>query len=333
MALSVIELSEKIRNQSKGRLLLLRLGITGGIILFLLYKIDIGSSFQLLSFTRVKLLALSLLVYIFGKILCTYKWKILLSSLGKKRDFFQLVKFYFIGMFFSLFMPTNIGGDGVRIYLASSLDDFPDVTSSVFMERSTGFFALFAIATIASLMTPLDFNGHPLAIFIILTFVTFIVLFFIFLKPWFYNLASSLLRRCGFTTLADKVQDMWQVLSFLLKRKKVLAWAMVYSFIFQLAVVTINVINAKALGIELPLRYFFVIIPVTAVIALLPITVNGLGIRESAYVILFAQVGLSPEEGLSLAVLWLLVLILSALPGAVFYILFPKGGKGSEEEG
>lgn len=104
---------------------------------------------------------MAVLIYVGGQMLCSYKWQLLMKSLGSQRGLLSLVKLYFIGMFFNLFMPTIIGGDAIRIYLASdNLEKFPQSASSVFMERSTGLFALFSIAIVSSLIFPLNLGKY-----------------------------------------------------------------------------------------------------------------------------------------------------------------------------
>jgi len=316
----------QLKNLPEASRPLLRAAISLSLLSLLLWKVNLGKLKGLLLSSQWRLVLLAVLIYIGGQMLCSYKWQLLLKSLGSQKRLLSLVKLYFIGMFFNLFMPTIIGGDAIRIYLASDdLEKFPQSASSVFMERSTGLFALFSIAIVSSLVFPLQLGRYSISLLVLLAFLFFFFIFFILIfRPWIYNLGSKLLEQIGLRRIGNKFKEVWSTLNRYKEKKVVLGIAFVYSLIFQLLVIAVNMVNARAMGISLSPKYFFIFIPVIAVLGMFPFTINGIGLRETGYTILFATVGLSSEAGLSLGLLWLAVLLLSSLPGGLFYLFLRR---------
>jgi glycosyltransferase 2 family protein len=77
---------------------------------------------------------------------------------------------------------------------------------------------------------------------------------------------------------------------------------------------------ARGLGIEAPLLFHLIAVPIIEVIALVPISFNGIGLREGAYVFLYAQIGVAPEAALALSLAWTLLLLTFSLVGGLCWL-------------
>jgi uncharacterized membrane protein YbhN (UPF0104 family) len=90
------------------------------------------------------------------------------------------------------------------------------------------------------------------------------------------------------------------------------------------------VLIAAGLGAGVRLAYYFVFVPLTSLVLVLPISFAGLGVREGTYVFLFSQVGMSQEMALSLSLLvYALGTVTPGLVGGAIYLL--RGARGSRE--
>ena len=78
---------------------------------------------------------------------------------------------------------------------------------------------------------------------------------------------------------------------------------MLLSFIFQLNIVLINKVYTVSLGLDIPFATLLVIIPLIYSTEVLPISINGLGVRESAYGFFFVLIGHTVEDGLAVSLL------------------------------
>jgi hypothetical protein len=102
--------------------------------------------------------------------------------------------------------------------------------------------------------------------------------------------------------------------------------------IVQLSRIGVHVLVAKALNIRVPLAYFFLFVPLLAVIISLPISLNGIGVREGAGIVLFGLVGIGRTQAFSLQfTTYLVAVAVSLLGGLVFVIRIPHRAGGGRQ--
>jgi hypothetical protein len=93
------------------------------------------------------------------------------------------------------------------------------------------------------------------------------------------------------------------------------------SFFIQLSVVFINMAIGYAVGVGIPWEFYFVFTPLVTVAGMIPISLNGLGVREGAYVYFLAHVGVPASEALAFAILWLILITCASVLGGIGWIL------------
>jgi uncharacterized membrane protein YbhN (UPF0104 family) len=99
--------------------------------------------------------------------------------------------------------------------------------------------------------------------------------------------------------------------------------AILLSVIIQIMNVLVYIVLSHALDIVVPWRFFFLFFPLITIISMMPISVNGLGVREALNVYLFSQVDVLSSQALSLSLLWFfMVSIISLLGGLIFIFRF-----------
>jgi len=103
---------------------------------------------------------------------------------------------------------------------------------------------------------------------------------------------------------------------------KVIAW----SVLFQLSIVFINYYLLHAMNIHsVSLWQCTLVVPLISAVSMIPVSINGLGIREGAYVVLFGPLGLSPGQAMTLSVLFFMIVTAVSLMGGLIFAL--DGGK------
>ena len=93
------------------------------------------------------------------------------------------------------------------------------------------------------------------------------------------------------------------------------------SFLFQGVVILVVFLNANALGLSVPVAALAVFVPLVSLAGMLPISVNGLGIREALYLLLFGRLGVPADAAVSMALLYFAVTLAASLPGGIVYAL------------
>ncbi|MBI5180798.1 MAG: flippase-like domain-containing protein, partial [Nitrospirae bacterium] len=86
------------------------------ILTILFYKTDVNKLYTIIKGADIQIFFFAFFLFIVAQTISTYRWKMLLHTEKMNIHFYNLVGYYFIGMFFNLFMPTIVGGDVVRGY-------------------------------------------------------------------------------------------------------------------------------------------------------------------------------------------------------------------------
>jgi glycosyltransferase 2 family protein len=98
--------------------------------------------------------------------------------------------------------------------------------------------------------------------------------------------------------------------------------------VLQITLALGQYILAAGLGLTVPLSLFILCVPIANVFASLPLTLNGLGIRETANLLLFGVAGMRKEDAIALGLLWFAVTMVGGLTGSIAFVTTPTPGAG-----
>jgi hypothetical protein len=280
-------------------------------------------------------LALTLGVYLAGVGVRAVRWQVLLRGLGVRGiGIPRLVELYFVSFFFNSFLPTGIGGDVVRIAEAARFpcdsqagESGPGQTvgaaraaSSVVADRAVG---LVSTSVLALLALPFAGAGVPWPIIAVAAAIALGVPagFALVAGREAAGLAWLGRRVPGLRRLTDHRKVRETAAAFTAYRPRDLAVALGVSIVFSAS----NAINyasiAEAVGIHLPLAYYMLVSPIVTLVLLLPISFNGLGTRDGAYLALFVPAGVTPDGALAMSLMYHVLNYVTAILGGVVYAL------------
>ena len=304
---------------------LLKLAVTAALYVAVFYTIDVGKLWGRLQTVSVGWVALGAVVYAGGQWLSAWRWWLLLRPVRLEVPYLRMVAFYFIGMFFNIFLPTIVGGDAVKAILLTRETGAPArSTMSVFMERNVGLFALLTIATAAAFVAPpVDVRGFNLLQLTLLVFAAFVAANLVLANRPAYRLVDYLVALTPLARLRSRAASLYEALVPYREARwrGLVAAAAGQSFLFQAVVILVVFLNANALGLSMPVSALAVFVPLISLAGMLPISVNGLGVREALYLLLFGRIGVPADAAVSLALLYFAVTLAASLPGGVVYAL------------
>jgi glycosyltransferase 2 family protein len=273
---------------------------------------------------RLEYVAVGVLLYVAGQALSTWKWHLLLGPVGLGAvRYTRLLAFYFIGMFFNLFLPTIVGGDAVKALLLARETGAPArAATSVFMERNLGLCALLAIALVAAWRAPaVDIMGVTLSTLTLLLFAGFVAANLVLATRGVYGLVDRIIAATPLGRMRVRAAPLYEAVSAYRSQPRVVAAAVIVSFVFQGVVIAVVFLNARTLNLQFPLSSVAVFVPLISLAGMIPVSVNGLGVREALYIFFFGRLGASTEVSVSLALLYLAVIFIASLPGGIVYAL------------
>ena len=304
----------------------LKIFITAGLLAFVLYQMDLRKFVQVLSSANLGLMLLAVLVQLLEYFLATGRWRVILRNFNIHINFAPLAKITFIGSFFNLFLPSAIGGDVVRGYYLSKKKNrgMSTTLTTTLLERSGGLCALLVIGTFFATLRRIEVQGVSLLYVFLLLDLGYVTANVVLFHPWMHDQLTHFLKKRHFENVEAKLELVYEGLTTLRKNWTAIFYTLVISLIIQFFAVVIVWISARAIDITAPFYIFLIFIPLINLTIMVPLTINGIGLRESVYYLLFSQIGLAVETSVTLSLLNFVVLLVSALPGALIYSLYKK---------
>ena len=254
-----------------------------------------------LTHVRPAHLAAAVLLYLVGQTLCAWKWSLLGASLGFRQPFRFYWVHYLGAMFPGLFLPTVAGGDFCRIVALGRDGDRVNATVSVLADRGTGVLALVWIAAVLSLADPVFHRFADLneAIYLLCGGLSAAFLAPFLLRRWLHPKG-----------LPARALACWD-------DPRRLFSSLALAFVFQLLLCVLHWFIGQAMGLPVPPTFYFVLCPVVSVAAMSPMTLNGLGERFAALVILFSLAHIGRSEAIAFGAAWAAMVTVSALIGGL----------------
>ena len=310
--------------------LLTRLIVSVGLMVWLVTMIDWDEAFRIMKEGSPFYFVLAFLAIQITVATSIWKWRMLIQSSEKKLSNDQisptyLGKLYYIGLFFNNFMLGSVGGDVVRIYYLGKKTGVATATTSVLFERITAGFALVGIVLVSALFMD---QSRPYLISLLILIIIAVALYIIF---------KVFMKKATVTERNTSSQSKLSLL--MVKGKQAIIgigdtaknyrnenwqwWGMILllSFLFQVGMAWINDLLFRSFGIEVSFLHLLVIITLISVITMIPVSLNGLGVREASYVLFFQSIGVPEGIALSVSLLFFILVTISSLIGGLFWLM------------
>ncbi|RPI03518.1 MAG: TIGR00374 family protein [Calditrichaeota bacterium] len=250
----------------------------------------------------------------------SWKWQIILRSLGIRLSAGRCFWLYVVGYFFNTVLPTNVGGDVVRAYaVGKSTDRRAEAFSSVFVERITGLSVLLLMAITAFFLALRQLWNFWLNIALILSVVGYVLILLIVLSPRFMAKMTRSIKFKAARILLEKLSKFQNATLALKAHRGTLIFSILNSFLFYLLAVLNVYLSSLAFSSSLGLAEAFIITPIVMVITMIPVSIGGIGLAEGAYYFTFARFGIPGAIGLSVALLMRAKALLAGLCGGIYY--------------
>lgn len=295
---------------------------------------DLGDVFQRLS---LGYFALSLATYAGAQLVIAVRWWLLLRAQSIHIGITATFRLHFLGLFYNNVMPSSVGGDLIKAwYVTKHTERRVEGALSVLIDRVVGLGGMVLMAVVAYV---LFLRGRPKAAGpdagssvgrslgsyrgAILWFAAGLTVAIVALLA--YPRTRAVIRRI-FSRIASRGVALLQrvrkaVVVYCSKPLTMLA-ALFLTLVGQSVVIMAFWLLGRNLGIAVEAKYYFVIFPISWVVAAIPVSVAGLGILEAGTVTLFTTLtGATAESALALALCQRFVWVLTSLPGGGVHLL------------
>jgi len=269
-----------------------KLVITTLAIYVVVRKVDISQLWINIKTSNILYLILALLVLGISKVIEAYRLNIFFRAKNIILDEMQNLKLYVLGMFYNLFLPGGIGGDGYKVYWLKRNQDakLKSVIWASLLNRVNGLFGLIVLICISSIFISFNFKFNNYLIGLIP--IGYVVYYFI-LKFFFKDFTLTLTK----TTVQSIIIQFLQLVSAHL--------------------------ILLSLGVSSGFQDYWFLFLISGIIFAIPVTLGGFGSRELVFV--YASQFLLVDVNIAVA-LGLLTYIIRAILSfsGVYFVIFPN---------
>ncbi len=284
------------------------------MILFclLIYKVGWEETFDSIKKISIIHLLVAIVIFWIAFYLKSVRWKIISNSFGIPLHAYQALKIFFIGLFLANITPGKLGDFGRLFYIKDQLPNQKVGWSSLIMDRIFDLICLIFFSSIAIFYYQINFKVLKLPddylstlllgiVLLLLTFVLFVFRKKIkkYIKPW------------------------WEAFnSHTLGIKKILLSVCITCLSM---ILIYGVFNYIAWSMSIPINHLGLFLGtfILGLLTLLPITILGIGVRETSLVVIFQLYGLPSQDAIALSLILFLLQLISFIPGAIWFYLSP----------
>jgi len=290
----------------------LRLFVTLALLGVILAAIPLDQAWQAMGRVNLLWLAIALAWTFLLRATFALRWHLLLAPAGVRHSYLHTLVIALIGMFYDNFAPANLGGDMARSYLAADGHSAKvvDVAASVVADRTLGLISLVLLGFASSAL--LGVPQLRLALWVLLgTGVAGLSLAWILARRTVGETSRSPLRR-----VADKLSELSRALLRYRQHRVRLTGALLLSCLGICVGGVALSCWSRAFGFDLKLTQAVAIVVISSVVAMIPITINGLGLTDGAAILLLGWAGMGRPEALAQMMLQRIAVIALSLLGA-----------------
>jgi hypothetical protein len=286
----------------------LRALVSIAILAFLGWRTDWARVAEAFASLRVELWLAAVGLYALTQIVSALRWQQLAAPLSFHRPLHQFISFYFIGMFFNLLLPTSIGGDVVRAeYLYRGGGQRLPAFLSVFVDRFSGLLVLVVLACLAMAVCPITLPAWvPFSVY----------------ATGFGAIAGLVMLPilARWTDRFERTRRLVSGIRLYFANPGLMISSTALSVLVQAANVAVVWLVGLSIGATVPASYYWVLVPMVTLLTLLPISLNGMGVREAGMVFFLAPLGVDSATAMTLAFLWFLIFTANSIAGGVVYL-------------
>lgn len=302
---------------------LVKIAVSAGLLAVLFSRVDFSALWARARTASLVWLGASISLYLLMVLVSAWRWGVLLHAVRVVAPLKRLFTSFLVATFFNNFLPSNIGGDVVRIADSAKPAGSKTVATLVVLaDRSIGLLGLLLVAALgASLAAQLPGTGviGPSILWLILAagVTTAAVLI------WHPSLLVTLLRpirRVHPEWIGERLERLGGLLACFRQSPSALARCFAGAVVVQLVLVGFYVAVARSMTIPVTYWQMALIVPMTFLVQMIPMSMNGFGVREATFAYYFTRIGLSIEQALLVSFMGAAMMIVFSLSGAAAYI-------------
>jgi glycosyltransferase 2 family protein len=302
-----------------------KLLVSAALLWILLSRTDISTVWAHMRGASPAWVAMAIGLYWAMLIASAWRWGMLLDAQGVPVARGTLIRSYLVATFFNNFLPSNIGGDVIRIRdTAQAAGSKTLATTVVLVDRGIGLMGLGLVAALgATAAAGLSREGAvpvwPPILWVSLLLGTAVSAPML-LAPAGVQRALQPLRIFHQEWVGERISRVTSALSRFRDRPEALLGCFGGAVLVQAVLVLFYLSVARSMSIPISLANLAVIVPISFVIQMIPVSAGGYGVREATFSFYFARLGLPFDAALAVSLGGAGLVLMFSLSGAAVYL-------------
>jgi len=300
---------------------LLKFGVSLLLLFFTLRLIDWRKSLEMAGHANMGLLAAAVVLLLAERILSTSKWLLLLRAKGSPITFWRLLVINYIGGFWGLILPSSVSADIVRgYYLSKSTANVSLAVTSMVIDRLMGMLSLVLLGCVSAWMVGDTFGlVHARLIAAGVAGGVTLAIALLFHNDFVHWVDRRIIKRVADRKIIHQVRR-WIVACLHYRQyPRTLVVSFLLTGFVQMLRILIFYAVAVSFGVHASVTYYFIFVPLIMLLIMLPISINGIGVREGSFVAFFALVGVPSSQAFIISfVVSVLTTLMTAVGGVVY---------------
>ncbi len=302
--------------------------VSGGLLYLLFSRVDVARLWALTRTASWTWLGAALGLYLLMVVVSAWRWHLLLSAQHVAATLPRLLRSYLVATFFNNFLPSNIGGDVIRIRdTAGAAGSKTLATTVVLVDRGIGLLGLVFVAALGASLTArasdtLGPSGPALLWLAVIAGVGLAVP--IILWPEWVGRLLHPLKTLHQEWVEERITRLVGALAKFRSAPGALGLGLAGAIVVQAILVGFYAAIAAALGVPVPTAHLAILVPLSFIVQMAPLSVNGFGVREATFGVYFTRLGLPLESALAVSLIGAVLIMLFSTTGAVAYLTAPR---------
>ncbi|HUR20131.1 MAG TPA: lysylphosphatidylglycerol synthase transmembrane domain-containing protein [Vicinamibacterales bacterium] len=312
---------------------LVKIVVSAGLLYVLLSRVDLARLWATARTASIPWLLAAVGLYFAMVFVSAWRWGLLLRAQRIAVRLASLLRSYLVATFFNNFLPSNIGGDVVRVRdTAQAAGSKTRAATVVLVDRGIGLLGLVFVAAAGASILP---QGSPIVgpfgprlLWLILAAGAALAAPLLLVPQRIGRLLTPL-TALHQEWVEERIGRLVTALVRFRETPGALGLGFAGAILVQAILVAFYAAIAQALRVPIPMAHLAVMIPLSFIVQMAPVSVNGLGVREATFSYYFAQLGLPLESALALSFLGAVLVMIFSLSGAAAYLTRPRAAAGS----
>ena len=302
----------------------LKAGVSIALLLVLFSRVDVPRLWTVERSASALWLAAALALYVLMILASAWRWGLLLEAQNVRLPFRRLTSSFLIATFFNNFLPSNIGGDVLRVAdTAPAAGSKTLATTVVLIDRGIGLLGLVLVAALgATAATKMAGAVGPAGPFLLWTgfAIAMLIATPILLMPHAVARALQPLRTFHPEWVDERLGRLTSALSRFREAPAAISGCFVGAIFVQGVLVAFYLAIAHSMRIPVSFAELAVVVPISFIVQMLPVSMNGFGVREATFGFYFSRLGLPLESALLVSFMGAALIMLVSLSGAFAYV-------------